>query len=100
MTGKDHIPLGVGFYPDWFNKHYGISFGKEYYFDPEARVEARMAIDKRLYERFGDVGLGDPDPDPKPLITFGMVMLPSIFGCEIIYKRRCPSLGHAAQFIG
>ena len=86
MTGKDHIPLGVGFYPDWFNKHYGISFGKEYYFDPEARVEARMAIDKRLYERFGDVGLGDPDPYPKPLITFGMVMLPSIFGCEIIYK--------------
>ena len=58
MTGKDHIPLGVGFYPDWFNKHYGISFGKKYYFDPEA----------------------------KPLITFGMVMLPSIFGCEIIYK--------------
>ena len=86
MTGKDHIPLGVGFYPDWFNKHYGISFGKKYYFDPEARIEARMAVEKSLYERFGDVGLGNPDPEPKPLITFGMVMLPSIFGCEIIYK--------------
>ncbi len=86
MTGKDHIPLGVGFYPDWFNKYYGISFGKKYYFDPEARIEARMKIEKCLYERFGDVGLGNPDPEPKPLITFGMVMLPSIFGCEIIYK--------------
>ena len=86
MTGKDHISLGVGFYPDWFNKHYGISFGKKYYFDPEARIEARMKIEKCLYERFGDVGLGNPDPEPKPLITFGMVMLPSIFGCEIIYK--------------
>ena len=86
MTGKDHITLGVGFYPDWFNKHYGISFGKKYYFDPEARIEARMAVEKCLYERFGDVGLGNPDPEPKPLITFGMVMLPSIFGCEIIYK--------------
>ena len=48
---KDHIPLGVGFYPDWFNKHYGISFGKEYYFDPGIRIEARMEIEKRLYER-------------------------------------------------
>ncbi len=86
MTEKEHIPLGVGFYPDWFHKHYGISFGKEYYFDPEVRVQTRMEIDKRLYDRFGDVGLGDPDPKPKPLITFGMVMLPSIFGCEIVYK--------------
>jgi len=86
MTEKEHIRLGVGFYPDWFNKHYGISFGKEYYFDPEVRIQARMEIEKRLYERFGDVGLGNPNPEPKPLITFGMVMLPSIFGCEIIYK--------------
>jgi methanogenic corrinoid protein MtbC1/uroporphyrinogen-III decarboxylase len=83
---KDYIPLGVGFYPDWFNKHYGISFGREYYFDPEVRIETRMEIEKRLYERFGDVGLGNPDPEPKPLITFGMVMLPAIFGCEIIFK--------------
>ena len=83
---KEHIPLGVGFYPDWFNKHYGISFGKEYYFDPEVRIKTRMEIEKRLYERFGDVGLGNPDPQPKPLITFGMVMLPAVFGCEIIFK--------------
>ena len=86
MTEKEHIPLGVGFYPDWFHKHYGISFGKDYYFDPEVRIATRMEMEKRLYERFGDVGLGNPDPEPKPLITFGMVMLPSIFGCEIIYK--------------
>ncbi len=87
MAEKEHIPLGVGFYPDWFNKHYGISFGKEYYFDPEVRIQARMEMEKRLHERFGDVGLGNPNPEPKPLITFGMVMLPSIFGCEIIYKE-------------
>jgi uroporphyrinogen-III decarboxylase len=45
-----------------------------------------MEIEKRLHERFGDVGLGDPSPKPKPLITFGMVMLPAVFGCEIVYK--------------
>jgi len=87
MTEKEHIPLGVGFYPDWFYTHYGISFDKKYYFDPETRIEARMEIDKRLHERFADVGLGDPNPQPKPLITFGMVMLPAVFGCEIIFKE-------------
>ncbi len=86
MDKRDHIPLGVSFYPDWWNKHYNLSFGKEYYFDPETRIETRLEIDRRLYERFGDVGLGDPDPKPKPFITFGMVMLPAIFGCEIVYE--------------
>ena len=86
MAENDHIPLGVGFYPDWFYKHYGISFDRNYYFDPETRVEARMEIEKRLYERFGEVGLGSPDPEPKPLITFGMAMLPAIFGCEIVFE--------------
>ncbi|MEJ2587078.1 MAG: dihydropteroate synthase [Deltaproteobacteria bacterium] len=86
MADAAHIPLGVGFYPDWFYENYGISFGEAYYFDPETRVETRMEIDRRLYERFGDVGLGAPDPKPKPLITFGMVMLPAVFGCEIVYK--------------
>jgi len=87
MEKQKHIPLGVGFYPDWWNKHYGISFDKKYYFDPETRIEAQMEISRRLHERFGDVGLGDPDPKPKPLITFGMVMLPAIFGCEIIFEK-------------
>jgi hypothetical protein len=84
--GQDHIRLQVGFYPDWFHKQYGISFGKQYYFDPETRIEARMAIDKALYERFGDVGLGNPNPKPTPLITAGMVTLPAVFGCEIVYE--------------
>ena len=85
MAKPGHIPLGVGFYPDWWHKHYGIGFGREYYFDPEKRVEARLAMDRKLYERFGEVGLGTPNPEPTPLITFGMVMLPAIFGCEIVF---------------
>jgi uroporphyrinogen-III decarboxylase len=86
MPAKDHVPLGVGFYPDWFWNHYSISFDRKYYFDPAARIEARMEMSKKLYERFGDVGLGDPNPKPVPLITAGMITLPAIFGCEIVYK--------------
>ncbi|MBW2348171.1 MAG: dihydropteroate synthase [Deltaproteobacteria bacterium] len=86
MAEKAHIPLGVGFYPDWFNENYGISFDRKYYFDPETRVEARMEIERSLHERFGEFGLGSANPEPKPLITFGMVMLPAIFGCEIVFE--------------
>ena len=86
MKTQDPIRLQVGFYPDWWHKEYGISFDKGYYFDPETRIEARMAMDKALYERFGDVGMGDPNPKPKPIITAGMITLPAVFGCEIIYE--------------
>jgi len=87
MNKNACIRLQTGFYPDWFYKHYGISFDRKYYFDPETRVEARLAIDKALYERFGDVGLGNPSPKPTPLITTNMITLPAIFGCEIIYEN-------------
>ena len=87
MAGNGHIPLGVGFYPDWWKENYGVIFGREYYYDPDFRVECQAKMAKGLYERFGDVGLGDPDPAPKPLITFGMVMLPAIFGCDIVYEQ-------------
>jgi uroporphyrinogen-III decarboxylase len=84
---RKHIPLGVGLYSDWWYINYGIPFDKKYYFDPETRVEAQREMSKILYERFGDVGLGDPNPAPKPLITFGMVMLPAVYGCETIFEK-------------
>jgi uroporphyrinogen-III decarboxylase len=87
MAEKRHVPLAAGFYPDWWHKHYGLSFDREYYFNPETRIEARMEMDKKLYERFGDVGLGDPNPGPKPFVTAGMITLPAIFGCEIVYEK-------------
>ena len=87
VTQKKHIPLGVGFYPDWWVNNHGIAFGKDYYHNPDYRVTAQARMQKALHERFGDVGLGNPDPAPRPLITYGMVMLPAVFGCEIVFKE-------------
>ena len=53
MTQKEHIPLGVGFYPDWWFEGYGIGFGRDYYFNADYRVEAQAKMQKALYERFG-----------------------------------------------
>ena len=86
MTHEKHVPLGVGFYPDWWLENHGIAFGREYYYNPDYRVEVQTRMQKALHDRFGDVGMGNPDPPPRPLITFGMVMLPALFGCEIVFK--------------
>ena len=87
MAQKEYIPLGVGFYPDWWVNNHGIAYGKEYYENPDYRVDTQARMQKALYERFGDIGLGNPDPAPRPLITYGMVMLPAVFGCEIVFKE-------------
>lgn len=87
MAQKEYIPLGVGFYPDWWVNNHGISYGKEYYENPDYRVDVQARMQKALHERFGDIGLGNPDPAPRPLITYGMVMLPAVFGCEIVFKE-------------
>ncbi len=86
MVSRSHVNLGVSFYPDWWKANYGINFGRDYYFDPDYRVDAAVRQQKALNDRFGDVGLGSPNPQPRPFITFGMVMLPAIFGCEIVYE--------------
>lgn len=83
---RTHVPLGVGFYPDWWHQNYGLSFGRQYYLDPDYRVETQAQMARLLHQRFGEVGLGHPEPRPKPLITFGMVMLPALLGCEIVFE--------------
>lgn len=88
MAKRDFIPLGVGFYPDWWASNHGITFGEEYYSNPDYRVEAQSKMQKVLYDRFGDVGLGNPDPEPRPLITYGMAMLPAVFGCDIVFEEK------------
>lgn len=87
MPEKDHIPLGVGFYPDWWKANYHLGFGRDYYYDIDYRIEVGLKQQKALYERFGDFGLGQADPEPRPLITFGMVMLPAVFGCRIVFEE-------------
>lgn len=83
MTNEiQHIRASVGFYPNWWHKNYGIAYGKKYYYDPDYRVETQMKQMKLLHERFGDIGLGNPDPQPNPFVDYGMALVPELFGVE------------------
>lgn len=78
-----HIPVGVFFHPNWWHKNYGIDFGEKYYLDPEYRIQINVEMEKLLYERFGELGLGRKDPIPTPSIDFGVVAIPALFGCQV-----------------
>ena len=85
LSQSDHIQAKVGFYPNWWHKNYGLSYDRKYYLDPEFRIEVFREQQKILYNRFGDLGLGNPDPPVEPFVDYGMVLLPEMFGCETTF---------------
>lgn len=81
-------PADIFFHSDWWYKNYGIDFGKKYYFDPEYRMRVNKKKERILYERFGDLGLGSPNPSLVPWVSgIDCVTLPAIFGCEIEFRK-------------
>ena len=79
--------MEVVFTPDWWHQHYGIAFDRAFYFDGHARIECDRIMRRALYERFG---LGEPDPQPRPIIgsrhVAGGFVIPALFGVEIRFS--------------
>jgi hypothetical protein len=84
------LPVEIVFHPSWWHRHYGLSFEEGFFFDAERRVAAERRMRAGLYERFGDLGLGDPDLAARPVIGpvhLAAGFLPSaVLGCEIGYS--------------
>lgn len=78
------IPAELVFAPHWWFRHYGISFAKPFYFDPELRIANDLAMRRALHERFG---IGEPDLAPRPVIgsqhVAGGFVVPALLGVEI-----------------
>jgi hypothetical protein len=88
------IPVEVVFSPDWWHANYGISFGRDFFFDPERRVSDEREMRRALFDRFGDIGLGEQNAIARPVI--GAVHLASGYfvaealGCEVKYHLAAP----------
>ena len=63
-----HFPFDVTFHPSWWHKHAGIDFSQRFFDDPEYRIEADKAMRRCLFEKFGDFGLGEENPQDRPLL--------------------------------
>ncbi|MEW6231888.1 MAG: uroporphyrinogen decarboxylase family protein [Chloroflexota bacterium] len=92
MTGispKTFLPVEIVFHPSWWNRHYGLTFDEAFFFDPTKRVESERLMRAALYQRFGDLGLGEANAIPRPVIGpvhLAAGFLPSaVLGCQIRY---------------
>ncbi len=86
-----YLPVDVVFHPNWWHKNYGLSFDRDFFYDPQRRVWQEQQMRRLLYERFGDLGLGQKEPPRRPII--GPILMGSgyliqeILGCEVMYTE-------------
>ena len=81
-------PIQVTFAPAWWRANYGMTFTENILRDPIARTEMEREQRRLLYERFGEVGLGERDPQPLPCVdgAYGHRFMAALWGCDITYS--------------
>src|SRR5512142_679005 len=88
---KTFLPVEVVFHPSWWNRHYGIQFDGDFFFDPVRRVQGECTMRGALNARFGDLGLGEANAVPHPVIGpvhLAAGFLPSAgLGCQVRYTE-------------
>lgn len=79
----------ICFHPSWWNQTAGIDFSEPFWYDPEVRIEADRKMRRVLYEKFGAWGIGEENPQPRPLLgsdnTACGFILSQMLGCKVLY---------------
>ncbi len=87
---NNFLPFEIVFNPRWWYHTAGISFERPFYFDPAMRVANDVTMRRVLHQRFGDIGLGEADPAPRPvagsLHVAGGFVIPALLGAEIRFE--------------
>ncbi len=90
MLKNNPLPVEIIFHPSWWYKHARITFDEDFFYHPLKRVESEKRMEKELYDRFGEFGLGEDHNKNQPLIgavhNAAGYIISEILGCEIRYK--------------
>jgi hypothetical protein len=85
----EFLPVELVFAPNWWHRTAGISFEEPFYLDAPSRIRNDVAMRRLLYRRYGDLGLGEPEPQPRPIIgsehVAGGFVIPALLGAEILF---------------
>lgn len=88
------IQADVTFHPSWWHKNAKVNFNRDFFEDPHYRIDADIRMRKILYDKFGDLGLGEKSPVPRPIIGSDLIasgyLYSGILGCEIRYSDGNP----------
>jgi uroporphyrinogen-III decarboxylase len=89
VTAREFLPVELVFNPNWWHQTAGISFDKPFYFDAETRIQNDMTMRRVLHARYGDLGPGEADPQPRPVIgslhVAGGFVIPALLGADVIF---------------
>ncbi len=86
VTAGQFLPVELVFNPNWWYRTAGISFDECFYLDRETRIQNDVTMRRVLYERYGEMGPGEPDPQPRPII--GSICVSTRCGCCSVLPRR------------
>lgn len=80
----------ICYHPSWWHKTAGIDFSEPFWYDPKVRMEADMVMQRILHEKFGEFGLGQANPTPRPLVgsdqTACGFLFSEMLGCQVLYS--------------
>lgn len=84
------IPFDITFHPTWWHKNAGIDFSQPFFDDYKYRMECDVKMRRALYDHFGAYGIGEKDPQPRPLLGTDLLaagyLYSQLMGCDIVYK--------------
>jgi hypothetical protein len=91
---SDPIPVDIVFHPSWWNRHAGIAFDEDFFYHPLKRVESEQKMEKVLYDRFGEFGLGSDRNKSLPQIgavhNAAGYIISEMLGCKVEYREDSP----------
>lgn len=83
----EFLPIELVFNPNWWNQMAGISFDQAFYLDAETRIQNDVTMRRVLNDRYGELGLGEENPQPRPIIgsmhVAGGFVIPALLGADI-----------------
>ena len=87
LVAQEFLPVELVFNPNWWYHTAGISFDQSFYFDSATRLKNDVIMRRVLSERYGELGLGEATPQPRPIIgslyVAGGFVIPALLGAEI-----------------
>ena len=79
--------VDVTFHPSWWHDRAGIDFSERFFYDAQWRVERDRDMRRCLYDRFGEYGIGEKDPRPRPILFSDLLacgfLYSQMLGCEV-----------------
>ncbi len=94
LLGNKMLPVDIVLAPEWWNKHEGISFDKDFFFHPKRRVEDEQKMEKILYDRWGKYGFGllkdEQRPEAGAVHLASGFLLSEMLGCDVYYTENHP----------